>query len=700
MATSRLPVHHYKEKFLSIIQEHQTLVVIGETGSGKTTQIPQWCVELCYSRRAPSKARMSVACTQPRRIAAMSVATRVAQERKVTLGNEVGYSVRFDNCSSSATQLKYLTDGMLLREAMLDYLLSAYRFIIIDEAHERTLPTEILFGVIKRAMRLRNRPDKDLVPLKVVIMSATINVDLFKSYFRAEVLHIEGRQHPVQDLYAQGEQSDRLAAILITVFQVHRTEGSGDILVFCSGVDEIHNLISHCKKLVKKLNESLQNITFLPLYAALPVHNQMKVFQRRISFATTSQSSPTEHLKNERRVIFATNVAETSVTIPNIKFVIDTGKVKCRNYCPKTGIETLKEIPISKAQAKQRSGRAGRVGPGICYRLYTDQYYADLSPQLLPEIKRCNLDSVILQMISIGIKDVSRFEYLEKPEDSRLASAINNLLALKAIRACTFVVKDKTAKTPIIISNNNKRFCRTRDDDNTLSLSYELTSIGKKLSAFPLEPAMGRIILVANQLNCLDEAITVVAMLIVENLFHIPPSKEEKAEEVLSKFRSNEGDTVMLLKLYKAYKRIYSAKGSSKKHSVSDWMASHYINSKNLKQARQIRKQLQDLCAKLSMPSSSCADDTKLLRRALTYGLFNNVATMQNGKYRNKFSDDLHIHPSSCLFKTKPETILYTEIVETNKSYMRNCTLIDMSWIREISSANIRSSSSSSSAKV
>lgn len=702
----QLPVVSYKGAFFKLLNENQSMLVIGETGSGKTTQIPQWCLDYCVRKTKQS----CVACTQPRRIAAMSIAERVAAEMRVPLGNEVGYSVRFESKTSDKTRLKYLTDGMLLREAMLDDKLKDYGIIILDEAHERTLQTEILFGVIKKAFIARNNcTDKSLLPLKVVIMSATINVKLFKKYFDSHILSIQGRQHPVQDLYTEVPQSDLLIATLTCVFQVHRTSDEGDILVFCSGQDEIQTMITLTKRTLKQAPVTLQNLTPFPLYASLPADKQMKVFQHKPRATKTngftnghtketsndtseSDNSPQDRSSTfERRVIFATNVAETSVTIPNIKFVIDTGKVKCRYYCPKTGLESLKVTNISKAQAKQRAGRAGRIAPGTCYHLYTNDDYLKLVDCLPPEIKRCNLDGVVMQMISIGVKNLSSFDFLERPDESRLKAALINLLNLKAIKPThpesDESQDDKAVTTP---SQGNESSAKRKnapvnlvtDDNLILNLSYDLTALGKKLCIFPLDPAMSRIILAAHELRCLDEALTIVSLLSVENMFYIPPNKNDQAEKVLSKFYSNEGDVITLLNVYRAFKRTLRLN----KTGTKVWCVEHFIHLKNLRMARLIRSQLSDLCKSLDMDPSTCGQDTSVVRKALAFGLFNNVATMFDGHYRNKSGAEVHIHPRSCLFKAKPECILYVEVVETNKCYMRNCTLVDINWVREVSS--------------
>uniref|UniRef100_A0A6G1SDI1 RNA helicase n=1 Tax=Aceria tosichella TaxID=561515 RepID=A0A6G1SDI1_9ACAR len=670
---TKLPVWEYRETFMKLLDENQAIVLVGETGSGKTTQVPQWCVDYCLEKSPNSETRQKpcVACTQPRRVAAISVATRVAEEMDVSLGQEVGYSVRFESCTSPKTIVKYLTDGMLLREAMLDGTLSSYGVIILDEAHERTLQTEILLGVVKRALQTRS---KSLQPLKVILMSATINVKLFKKYFECPVLAVQGRQFQVQDLFAEVPQSDLLTSTLICVFQVHRTCDQGDILVFCSGQDEIQSLITLTKRALKQAPDSMKNLEPLPLYASLPAGIQMRVFiEPQSASASTngfhadrdssSRSSPNQQQTFVRRVIYATNVAETSVTIPNIKYVIDTGKVKCRCFCPKTGLESLKVTNVSKAQAKQRSGRAGRTAPGTCYRLYTRDEHANLVDHLPPEIRRCNLDGVILQMISIGIKNLNNFDFLERPEDDRLKAALVNLLSLKAIKP----------DSDSMVSHNSQQL---------LNLSYDLTPIGKRLSAFPLDPSLSRFLIASDELKCLDEALTVASLLSVENLFHIPPNRQTQAEETLKKFYCNEGDAIMLLNVYRAFKR----KLKFDRNNAKVWCQEHFIHMKNIKLAIMIRKQLLALCKDANMVPSSRGQDSTYLRKALTRGFFNHVASMHDGKYRNKSGVEVHIHPSSCLFRARPEHILYAEVVETNKCYMRLCTLIDINWVREIHS--------------
>lgn len=663
-----LPIWCFKDRFLKLLSENNVLVLVGETGSGKTTQIPQWCAEF-------TKSKQRVACTQPRRLAAISVAERVACEMDTTIGDQVGYSVRFQACYSAKTTLKYLTDGMLIREAMIDEYLNQYGVIVLDEAHERTLQTEILFGILKKILQHRNG-DASLKPIKVVVMSATMNVKLFKKYFDCPILAIKGRQFPVQDMFAEYKQSDYTTSTLMAVFQIHRTSNEqGDILVFCTGQEEIESLISLFRRALKQAPDSFQGLTAMPLYASMPTAQQLKVFAQHPTLNGTSSMQNGKPKSLSRRIIFATNVAETSITIPNIKYVVDTGKVKYRHYCPRTGLESLKVVNISKAQAKQRSGRAGRLFSGTCYRLFTEEEYESMEEYLPAEIKRCNLENIIFLMISIGIKNINDFQFLEIPEESRILAALKHLLSLKVIRA---TLPASRLHSDIMTNGNSAQSSNVQNQ--VICKEYELTNLGKKISMFPIEPKMGRILLAADELGCLDEAIIIVALLYIDSLFFIPSNMQEQADSILEKFKSNEGDLIMYLKVFRSFQKNLSLN----KKDIKTWCKDHYINRKNLKIAIEVKKQLTKLCQSLSLKSSSCGQNTEKLRRALTSGLYNNVATMWNGKYRTQLKEDVQIHPSSCLFRARPECVLYAEIVETNKCFMRKLATIDKSWITSI----------------
>ncbi|XP_061619857.1 pre-mRNA-splicing factor ATP-dependent RNA helicase DHX15 isoform X2 [Phyllopteryx taeniolatus] len=396
----QLPVWEYRENFTEMLTRHQSFVIVGETGSGKTTQIPQWCVETVRSTAGPNRA---VACTQPRRVAAMSVARRVADELDVTLGQEVGYSIRFEDCSSAKTLLKYLTDGMLLREAMSDPLLERYTVVVLDEAHERTLATDILMGVLKRV--LRQRPD-----LKVVVMSATLDAGKFLAYFDGcPLLSIPGRTHPVEVFYTAQPERDYLEAAIRTVLQIHMCEeDQGDILLFLTGQEEIEEACKRIKAEVSDLGPDAGDVKVIPLYSTLPPLQQQRIFE------PPPANKPNGAIG--RKVVVSTNIAETSLTIDGVVFVIDPGFAKQKVYNPRIKVESLLVSAISKSSAQQRMGRAGRTRPGKCFRLYTKKTYrTEMQDNTYPEILVSNLGSTVLQLKKLGIDDLVHFDFMDPP---------------------------------------------------------------------------------------------------------------------------------------------------------------------------------------------------------------------------------------------------------------------------------------------
>ena len=377
-----LPVHAQRDEFLKLYQNNQIMVFVGETGSGKTTQIPQFVL----FDEMPHLENTQVACTQPRRVAAMSVAQRVAEEMDVKLGEEVGYSIRFENKTSNKTILKYMTDGMLLREAMEDHDLSRYSCIILDEAHERTLATDILMGLLKQVVK--RRPD-----LKIIIMSATLDAEKFQRYFNdAPLLAVPGRTYPVELYYTPEFQRDYLDSAIRTVLQIHATEEAGDILLFLTGEDEIEDAVRKISlegdQLVRE--EGCGPLSVYPLYGSLPPHQQQRIFE----------PAPESHNgRPGRKVVISTNIAETSLTIDGIVYVVDPGFSKQKVYNPRIRVESLLVSPISKASAQQRAGRAGRTRPGKCFRLYTEEaFQKELIEQSYPEILRSNLSSTVLEL--------------------------------------------------------------------------------------------------------------------------------------------------------------------------------------------------------------------------------------------------------------------------------------------------------------
>uniref|UniRef100_A0A0B7BJK1 RNA helicase n=1 Tax=Arion vulgaris TaxID=1028688 RepID=A0A0B7BJK1_9EUPU len=436
-ARRALPIYPARQKIIAEIRRLPSAIVIGETGSGKTTQIPQYLLEAGVNQGAV------IAITQPRRVAAISVAQRVAQERNTVVGHIVGYCVRFEDVTSPATKLKFMSDGMLLREAILDPTLTRYSVVILDEAHERTVHTDVLFGVVKAAQRRRLKTGQKL--LKIIVMSATMDVDHFSEYFnKAPVLYLEGRQYPIQVMYTKEQQSDYLFASLVTFFQIHKEAPAGeDVLIFLTGQEEIESAVRTIRDLARDLHD-VPKLLVLPLYAALPSQVQIRVF------AKTPQGC--------RKVVVATNIAETSITIQGIKYVIDCGMVKARVYNPHSGLDLLKVVTASKAQVLQRTGRSGREAPGVCYRLFTESEFNKLSPNTVPEIQRCNLSSVVLQLMALGISDVLTFDFMDKPSPESIKAALEELVLLGAL--------ERQEKSDIL----------------------KLTPLGKQMAAFPLDP--------------------------------------------------------------------------------------------------------------------------------------------------------------------------------------------------------------------
>lgn len=440
-ARQALPIWRQRASIVETVRQHPSTILVGETGSGKSTQVPQFLLDggFCANtttngNSSGSSKRKMICCTQPRRVAAVTVAGRVAEEMGSPLGQAVGYAVRFDDRTSERTVIKYMTDGVLLREAMADPLLSRYAVVVLDEAHERSLQTDILFGLIRRAQR--QRPD-----LRVVVMSATLEVEKFRRFFEEPDVHdkqkkkgsvgvvtVEGRQYGVDVYYCEEAQEDVIDAACLTTLQIHESEPlPGDILVFLSGQEDIEALAELLNEYADLPTTTTNHAGKLrmevcPLFAALPPEQQLKAFR-----------PPSGPRATTRKVILATNIAETSVTINGIRHVVDAGWVKVRRYVPSTGLDSLKVTQVAQAQAQQRAGRAGREAPGSCYRLYTEGAYEELAKAPEPEIQRVNLAQVVLQLLAMGIEDPQHFDYLSPPSPQALGRALETLLALGCV---------------------------------------------------------------------------------------------------------------------------------------------------------------------------------------------------------------------------------------------------------------------------
>ncbi|EGG20899.1 DEAD/DEAH box helicase [Cavenderia fasciculata] len=613
-----LPVFPYREDLLAAVEEYQILIIVGETGSGKTTQIPQYLHEAGYTKRG------KVGCTQPRRVAAMSVAARVAEEIGCKLGHEVGYSIRFEDCTSDKTKLQYMTDGMLVREFLTSPDLASYSCLIIDEAHERTLHTDILFGLIKDIARFR--PD-----LKLLISSATLDADRFSEYFDdAPIFNIPGRRFEVVPHYTQAPEADYLEASVVTVLQIHVTEPLGDILVFLTGQEEVDAAAELLQQRTRGLGSKIKELVITRIYSTLPTDLQAKIFE------------PTP--PGARKVVLATNIAETSLTIDGIVYVIDPGFCKQKNYNPRTGMESLVITPVSKASANQRKGRAGRVAPGKCFRLFTAWAYEnELEENTIPEIQRTNLGNVVLMLKSMGINDLVNFDFMDPPPPETLIKALEQLYALGAL---------------------NDR--------------GQLTKLGRRMAEFPLDPQLSKMILASEKYKVTEEILTVAAMLSVNNtIFYRPKDKAFQADAARKNFSHPQGDHLTLLNVYNQWREAgYSVQ----------WCYENFIQNRSMKRAQDVREQLVGLMERVEINVESNPDDSESIRKSIASGFFYHTAKLdRTGLYRTtKYNQSVQIHPSSSMFQTTPKWVIYHELVQTTKEFMRQVIEIQPQWLVEI----------------
>jgi len=619
----KLPVFAYREEFLEAVRDNKVLIVVGETGSGKTTQLPQYLNEAGWSKLG------KIGCTQPRRVAAMSVAARVSQEMNVKLGQEVGYSIRFEDCTSSHTVIKYMTDGMLLREFLTEPDLAGYSVMMIDEAHERTLHTDVLFGLVKDISRFREND------FRLIISSATMDADKFGLYFDdAPKFIIPGRMFSVETLYTKAPEANYVDAVVVTVLQIHITQPlPGDVLVFLTGQEEIESTVEILNQRTKGLGSRISELTICPIYSTLPSDMQARIFEK---------TPP-----GTRKVILGTNIAETSLTIDGICFVVDTGFCKQKSYNPRTGLESLLVVPISKAAANQRSGRAGRTQPGKCFRLYTAwSFQHELEDNTVPEIQRTNMGNVVLMLKSLGVNDLLHFDFMDKPPAETLMRALEQLYALGAL---------------------NDR--------------GELTKMGRRMAEFPLDPMMSKAVIVAEEYKCTSEVLTVVSMLSVgASVFYRPKDRAVHADNAKLNFaRGGGGDYIALMRCYNEW----LATGYS-----TQWCYENYLQVRSLNKARDVREQLEHLCERVEVEINS-THDYEPVCKAITAGYFYNTAKLcRDGSYRTvKEQHSVHIHPSSVLAKhddLPPRWLVYHELAFTTKEYMRTVAPIKSEWLLEI----------------
>lgn len=631
-----LPVFTVRDELLNVIEENNVVIIVGETGSGKTTQLTQYLMEHGYCDFG------QIGCTQPRRVAAMSVAKRVSEEvaagaeekgllaadpTKYELGGVVGYSIRFEDCSSSHTRIKYMTDGVLLRESLNDPDLNKYSAIIMDEAHERSLNTDVLFGVLRKVFFRRS-------DLKLIVTSATLSADVFSSFFGGvPVFRIPGRTFPVETYFAKSVQEDYVMAAVKQALQIHFNSPPGDILIFMTGQEDIEGTCQMLAEKMEKLSEDQESppLLVLPMYSQLPADLQAKIFD----------AAP----PGIRKCIVSTNVAETSLTVDGIRYVIDSGFCKLKVYNPKIGMDALLVTPVSKANANQRSGRAGRTGPGFCFRLYTDRQFKDeLMEAAIPEIQRTNLSSVLLLLKSLGVKDLMQFDFMDRPPNDTIMNALYQLWILGAL-------------------------------DNT----GELTQTGRQMVEFPLDPPLSKMLLFAHNLGgCSDEVLIIVSMLSVPSVFFRPKDREEESDAAREKFFVPESDHLTLLNVYLRAKQF---------KFDSAWCTKHFLHPKGLRKAREVHAQLVDLMKQQKMLPISAGGSWDVIRKSICSAYFYNSSKMKGiGEYVNMLTGiPSCLHPSSALFGLgyTPDYVCYHELISTSKEYMSCVTAVDGEWLAE-----------------
>lgn len=617
-----------RDEFLEIIRNNQVVVLVGETGSGKTTQIPQFMAEYGFL-----KGQQQVGCTQPRRVAAMSVSKRVAEEMDVQLGEQVGYSIRFEDVSGPKTILKYMTDGMLLREAMNDPLLERYGVLILDEAHERTLATDVLFGLMKEVVRAR----KDL---KLIVMSATLDAGKFQDYFdKAPLITVPGRLHSVEIFYTPEPERDYLEAAIRTTLQIHLCEPEGDILVFLTGEEEIEDACRKLNRECENFGPEVGEMRAVPLYSTLPPPMQQRIFE-------PAPPPRTPGGPPGRKVIVSTNIAETSLTIDGIVYVVDPGFSKQKVYNPRIRVESLLVSPVSKASAQQRAGRAGRTRPGKCFRLYTEKaFQKELQEQTYPEILRSNLGSVVLELKRLGIDDLVHFDFMDPPAPETLMRALELLNYLGAL-----------------------------DDEGNL------TDLGSKMAEFPLEPQLAKMLISSTDFQCSNEILSLTAMLSVPHPFQRPVEARKAADEAKARFAHSDGDHLTLLNAYHAFKQ---------NGEDNNWCRTNFLSYRSLKSADNVRLQLSRIMKRFELPMVSTDFTSKdyyiNIRKAILSGHFMQVAHLEKtGHYLTvKDNQVVGIHPSACL-DHKPEWCTYHEFVLTTRNFIRTVTVIDKEWLIDL----------------
>ncbi|MFQ4132114.1 ATP-dependent RNA helicase HrpA [Vibrio vulnificus] len=628
-----LPVSQKKDDIADAIAHHQVVIVAGETGSGKTTQLPKICAELGRGKFG------LIGHTQPRRLAARSVANRIAEEMETQLGDFVGYKVRFNDQISENTQIKLMTDGILLAEIQHDRFLNQYDTIIIDEAHERSLNIDFILGYLKEL--LPRRPD-----LKVIITSATIDPERFSNHFGgAPIIEVSGRTYPVETRYRPlgGETEDdrdQLEGIFDAVDELC-DEGLGDILIFMNGEREIRDTADALAK------RKLKDTEIVPLYARLSAGEQNKIFQPHTG----------------RRIVLATNVAETSLTVPGIKYVIDPGTARISRYSYRTKVQRLPIEPVSQASANQRKGRCGRVQEGICIRLYSEDDFNSRPEFTDPEILRTNLASVILQMTALGLGDIEAFPFVEAPDKRNILDGVRLLEELGAINS--------NAKDP------KKR----------------LTAVGKQLARLPIDPRLARMVLEAPRLGCLKEVMIIAAALSIQDPRERPSDKQQSADDKHRRFYHEDSDFLTFVNLWNHIQKQQKAlSGNQFRRQCKD----DYLNYLRVREWQDVYFQIHQSMREMEFKLNSEPGSYDAVHSAILTGLLSHIGMKEQEKneYHGARNARFHIFPGSGLFKKQPKWVMSAELVETSKLWGRIIAKIQPEWVEPLAKHLIKRSHS------
>ena len=610
-----LPVSERRAEIKKLVRDHQVVIVCGETGSGKTTQLPKICLELGYGVSG------MIGHTQPRRIAARAVSSRIAEEMSCELGQQVGYKVRFDEQMSDGTMVKLMTDGMLLTETRSDRYLNQYEVIIIDEAHERSLNIDFLIGYLKHI--LSRRPE-----LKVIITSATIDPQRFSRHFHdAPVIEVSGRTYPVDIQYRpmieQEEEQDVVAAVVNTVDEISRID-HGDILVFLSGEREIREAANSLNKQNLRLTE------ILPLYGRLSASEQNRIFKPG----------------GKRHIVLATNIAETSLTVPRIRYVIDAGRARISRYSHRLKIQQLPIERISQASANQRAGRCGRVSAGICFRLYSEEDYLSRPVYTQPEILRTNLAAVILQMHALNLGTIESFPFIEPPDPRFIRDGVRQLRELGAM-------------------------------DN----AERLTPLGKRLAQLPIDPRVGRMLFAAQEQGCLAEILIIAAALETQDPRERPMEKQQQADQAHARYRDADSDFINILNLWRYVNEQREQLSSNQFRKLCK---REFLSWLRLREWRDTHQQLLELSREMGMQASQNPAGYDAIHQALLSGLLSHIGHKHEDKfYQGARNTSFLIFPGSGVAKKLPDWIVAAEIVETSQIFARTVARVDPGWIEQ-----------------